>query len=88
MTIELHVNGRPVKIWPMNYALGPVPMNSHIMSFKQLMLEKTVLECKVDAGSIIYQEPYQMYVVVRSAMRPENIDAVEYAKFEMKYPKK
>jgi hypothetical protein len=81
MTMELHIEGIPVKIWHVPYTFGPFPLTDIIIQLKELGMKNKVLECKIDAMSLIYDQPYQMFYVVRSKMRPEEIDANEYADF-------
>lgn len=83
MTIELHANGKQVRNWRIDYDFGPFPMDDEMIEDKERDLKIHVLECKVDAGSVIYTDPWIMYAVVRSALRPEKIGEDDYAKFQV-----
>jgi hypothetical protein len=81
MTIELHIDGRPYKTWIIDYSFGPFPMRPESIYKKELDLERSVLECKIDADHLIYDQEYQMFAVVQSGLRPWQIDEADYEQF-------
>jgi hypothetical protein len=52
MTMELHIEGIPVKIWHVPYTFGPFPLTDIIIQLKELGMKNKVLECKIDAMSL------------------------------------
>ncbi|MEP7111363.1 MAG: hypothetical protein ABI760_25430 [Ferruginibacter sp.] len=81
MTIELYLNGKPRKAWILDYTFGFSPTNGVQMELKELDLALKVMECKVDAGPLIYGNCYEMFAVIRSSLNTEKISADEYAGF-------
>lgn len=86
--IELHINDKTVKLWYIDYELGPFPLIGTQMKIKELQLDKTVLECKCDMAPMISENPYQMYAVVQSRLRPDKIPESEYQEFLLKVAQK
>jgi len=81
MYIEMHSGGKKIKNWHIPYQFGPYPMDGEMIEIKELQLAFKVMECKVDAGPLVYSQPYEMYLVVRSEMRPSMISDEEYNDF-------
>lgn len=81
MTIELHINGKPAKTWIVDYSFGPFPMSSEVIQGKETEMDRCLLECKIDADHIIYDNEYEMYATVQSSLRPWKINEIEYDQF-------
>lgn len=81
MIIELIIHGKTAKIWLAEYRFGPEPITAEVMSRKQLELDNKILECKVDAGPLIYNSNYEMYVTVKSKLNPADISKDEFEEF-------
>jgi len=83
MTIEIHINGKPARIWQVDYKFGPFPMDDEMIEEKERDMKIRVLECKIDAAPMIYENPYKMFAVVKSRLSCKDIDPNDFANFLM-----
>jgi len=83
MMIELVSNGKIVQCRQSEYQLGPYPMVSDKMKCKELELKNTILEFKIDVAPFIYNNEYDLYVIIKSKLNPDDITKQEWDEFQI-----
>jgi hypothetical protein len=82
MYVELILNGVVKKLWHYDNADFLEPFCEAGHDERTRLWNKVVNECREDAGGLLFQTPYEMYINIRPRIQPKDISDDEYREFE------
>jgi hypothetical protein len=82
MYVELILNGVVKKLWHYDNADFLEPFCEAGHEERNRLWNKVVNECRDNAGGLLFQTSYEMYIVIRPKVQPKDIDDEEYREFE------